>query len=298
MRPPLPLLFLALTLAAPCLRAQKDASFERRPLGLSLTVDAGLLIPDAKQAAFYSGRPENSNKLDHVLKSELYGTQIWNSLVDRGEISPSAIPDYSAFQVAEYATMYYKLTYQLGVGIRYDYRSHWGWFLRFDYSQLAAAGQFQLSSDNGTGILGSRQYVTGDIYGHEKRIHIDFALLKRIPLTDRLDLEVDLGFNFNNTKVLDNAISIGGGTYSILDVYGGREPTSTTGTYEYINEGTVGIGGFGSIAVGYVVAGATIDLGYTCYYTQTKFRDYNEDDAFAWQHIVFARFNINNFKFF
>lgn len=300
MRSPLPLLLLALLLAAPSLQAQRSlpSGYEKRPSGLALTLDAGLLVANDKQADFYSGRPENPNKLDNILHSELYGTQIWNSLVDRGEISPSAIHDYGEFQVAEYPKMYYKLAYQLGVGFRYDYNSMWGWFLRFDYSQLNAAGQFQLSSNNGTGILGSNQYVTGDIFGREKRIHIDFALLKRIPLSPRLDMEIDLGFNFNNTKVLENAISIGGGTYSILDVWGGREPTSTTGTYEYMNQGTIGYGGFGSLAVGYVVSGATIDLGYTCYYTQTKFLDYNEEDAFALQHIIFVRFNVNNFKFF
>lgn len=299
MRAPLPLLLIVFFAATPAAWAQKSAraDFEKRPSGLSLTIDAGMLVANDKQADFYSGRPENPNKIEQVLKSEQYGTQIWNSLVDRGEISPSAIHDYGEFQIAEYPKMYYKVAYQLGVGFRYDYDSHWGWFLRFDYGQLNAAGQFQLSSNNGTGILGSRQYVTCDIFGREKRIHIDFALLKRIPLSPRLDLEVDLGFNFNNTKVIENAMTVGGSTYSILDVWGGREPTSTTGTYEYMNQGTVGYGGFGSLAVGYVIAGATIDMGYTCYYTQTKFIDYNEDDAFALQHIVFVRFNINNFKF-
>ena len=300
MRAPLALLLLVFfaAMSSICAQTSLPSGFEKRPLGLSLTLDAGMLVANNKQADFYSGRPGNPNTIERVLKSEQYGTQIWNSLVNRGEISPSAIHDYGEFQIAEYPKMYYKLAYQLGVGFRYDYNSRWGWFLRFDYSQLNAAGQFQLSSNNGIGILGSNQYVTGDIFGREKRIHIDFALLKRIALSSRLDLEIDMGFNFNNTKVQENAISIGGGTYSILDVWGGREPTSTTGTYEYMNQGTIGYGGFGSLALGYVVDGATIDLGYTCYYTQTKFLDYNEEDAFALQHIVFLRFNVNNFKFF
>ena len=31
---------------------------------------------------------------------------------------------------------------------------------------------------------------------------------------------------------------------------------------------------------------------------QTKYKGYNDNDAYALQHTVFLRFNINNFSFF
>lgn len=300
MKQPLYLLLLSLLILSLPLQAQKKKSAPEahRMSGLYLNVDAGLLIPNSKQADFYSGRPGNSNTIDRVLHSETYGTQIWSSLVDGGHISPSAIGDYSQLQVVEYPHMYYRLTYQLGVGFRYVYESGWGWLLRFDYSQLTAAGQFNLSSNNGTGVLGSRQFVTCDIFGIERRTLIDFGVAKRIPLTSLVDLEIDFGFDLNSTHVKQNGIRVVGRTYSILDIWGGYPPSSYTGTYEYLNEGRIGIGGFGSMAVSYLSKVGSIDLGYSCYYMQTKYTNYNENDAYALQHTVFLRFNVNNFKFF
>lgn len=300
MKQPLYLLLLSLLILSLPLQAQKKKSAPEahRMSGLYLNVDAGLLIPNSKQADFYSGRPGNSNTIDRVLHSETYGTQIWSSLVDGGHISPSAIGDYSQLQVVEYPHMYYRLTYQLGVGFRYVYESGWGWLLRFDYSQLTASGQFNLSSNNGTGVLGSRQFVTCDIFGIERRTLIDFGIAKRIPLTSLVDLEIDFGFDLNSTHVKQNGIRVVGRTYSILDIWGGYPPSSYTGTYEYLNEGRIGIGGFGSMAVSYLSKVGSIDLGYSCYYMQTKYTNYNENDTYALQHTVFLRFNVNNFKFF
>lgn len=294
--------FLLLLLLPVVLPAQDRLS------GLSLTVDAGLLVPNAKQAGFYSGREGCPNTISRVLHSEQYGTQIWNSLVNQGLISPSAIHDYREFTIAEYPSMYYKLTYQLGVGIRYDYKNNWGWLLHFDYSQVAAAGQFLLSSSNGTGILGSSQYINCDMYGVEKRIFIDFAIARRVPMSKQMELEIDFGLDFNNTKVLQQDIRVGGQECSVLDVWGGRSPEMTTGTYEYMNQGRMGWGGFASVAMCYNFDGASVDVGYTMYHTQTRYADYNDAAeggyldrwlaSAALQHNVFLRFNINNFSFF
>ena len=300
MKHSLSLLLILLLVGILPLQAQKKkhSTAPSRITGLSVSVDAGLLIPNAKQANFYSGRPGNENTIDRVLRSEQYGNQIWSSLVDQQLISPSAIPSYSAFRIAEYANMYYKLTYQIGVGLRYDYNSGWGWKLRFDFSQVTAAGQFQLSSDNGVGIPGRPQYITCDIFGLEKRILIDFLISKRIPLTQIIDLELSAGVDLNNTKVTENAMRIAGRTYSILDVWGGRPPDAGAGSYDYINQGGIGYGGIASVALSYALPGASVDFGYAVYYMQTKYIGYNDNDCFALQHNIFFRFNINNFSFF
>ena len=296
----LPILLIMLLAATTPLQAQKKKphAAPSRITGLSVSVDAGLLIPNAKQANFYSGRPGNDNTIDRVLRSEHYGNQIWSSLVNQQLISPSAIPSYSAFRISEYADMYYKLTYQIGVGLRYDYDSGWGWKLRFDFSQLTAAGQFLLSSDNGVGIPGRPQYVACDIFGLEKRILIDFLISKRIPLSNVIDLELSAGVDVNNTKVTENAMRIAGHTYSILDVWGGQYPYPGAGSYEYINQGGIGFGGIASVALSYALPSASVEFGYAAYYVQTKYLGYNDQDCFALQHNIFLRFSINNFKFF
>ena len=106
------LFLIALLVCAMPLQAQKQkkkasSTPQQHLSGLGVSINAGLLIPNAKQANFYSGRPGNENTIDRVLRSEQYGTQIWTSLVNQGLISPSAIPSYSAFTIAEYPDMYY-----------------------------------------------------------------------------------------------------------------------------------------------------------------------------------------------
>ena len=297
------LAILALILVVSPVWAQKKKSAQTiKPLsGPYITVDAGLLVPSDKQANFYNGGSGTPNRLERVLLSEMYGTQIWNDLVNQGLISPSAIPDYGAFRVEEYANMYYRLTFQLGIGFRYVYDNGWGWLMRFDMSEMTAAGQFLLSSNNGTGILGSNDYVKCGIYGRERRVLIDLGISKRIPLTQTMDLDINAGFDVNNTKVEKNDIRVPdsrGKTYSILDVWGGQTPYPGIGTYEYINQGGIGIGYFGTVALSYKVPMGAIDFGYTYYYMQTKFRDFNEEDCYAPQHTIFFRFNLNNFSFF
>lgn len=291
-------LFIAISPAQAQKKKKAPANYAKPLSGLYLNVDAGLLIPNDKQSNFYCGRPNVPNDLRRVLNSQMYGTQIWNNLVSQQLISPSAIHDYGELRVAEYADMYYKLSFQLGFGFRYVRDNGWGWLMRFDFADVTAAGQFLIDATNGTGILGQNQYVTCGIFGREKRIFIDFGIAKRIPLTNLLDLEIDFGFDVNNIKVSQNAISVGGQTYSILDVWDGRTPEMGTGTYEYINQGALGIGGFATIALSRRLPSGALDLGYTCAYMQTKYRTYNETDCYAPQHTIFLRFNLNNFSFF
>lgn len=297
------LLLSAFLLSTP-LHAQKKKNASSvdvsRLRGLYVSVDAGLLVADSKHAQFYSGNPAvTNNTIDRVLRSEQYGNDIWNNLVNASLISPSAIGSYRDFQVVEYPTnMYYKLTYQIGVGIRYVKQNQWGWMLRFDYSQLSAAGRFNISSDNGTGVLGANQYITCDVFGIEKRTLIDFGILKRVPFSDMIDLEFAVGFDLNSTTVQNNAMRIAGHTYKILDVWGGNTPTLGMPAYEYMNEGRVGIGGFGSVAVSYLCNVGSIDLGYNLYYMQTRLADFCADNPYALQHNIFLRFSINKIKFF
>ncbi|MBQ0016993.1 MAG: hypothetical protein KBT04_08430 [Bacteroidales bacterium] len=267
--------------------------------GLSVSVDAGLLVPNDKQANFYRGTSDCPNTIERVFHSQAYGEQMWQNLKNKGYLQ--GIGSYHELEVAEYPDMYYKLTYQIGLGIRYDYPSGWGWLLRFDYSQLTAAGQFLLYNAPGAGVMTNQdRYVNCPIAGVESRIYIDFAISKRFVLGGNFELEADLGFNFNNTKVKSHDIQIGGSNYSILDVWGGHNDLyAGIGSYEYVNQGGLGIGGFGTLALSYVIPGTgSIDLGYSCYDTQTVYTDYNKSDAYALQHVVFVRLNINGFSLF
>ena len=273
-------------------RSQSDGQ------GLSLFVDAGMLMPNAKQANFYNGRSDRPNTIMRVLHSSSYGTAIWQSLKDGGYIT-DAVGNYNNLQVAEWADMYYKTTYQMGFGLRYGYDGGWGWLVRVDYSRLTAAGEWLLSRDNGTGIISDQgRYVRCAIWGIENRILIDLALTKRFVIDDSWGISVEAGVNFNNTKVKEHEIEIVGNNYSILDIWDGATPYDGIGTYEYVNQGGVGYGGFFTLAASYEVPGyGSLDVGYSCYYMQTRFPAYNPDDAFALQHVVFLRANLYNFIF-
>ena len=266
--------------------------------GLSAFVDGGLLIPNAKQANFYDGRDGRPNTISRVLHSQAYGEQIWGSLKNQGYLQ--GVDNYSQITLADYPDMYYKLTYQIGMGFRYDYDNGLGWLLRFDYSTLTAAGVFHINNTASATVLTNQgQYINCNMVGRENRIYIDFAVLKRFALGGGLELELSAGFNFNNTKVKEHSMQIGGHDYSILDIWGTDNLYAGVGTYEYINQGGIGYGALGGVALSYAISGVgSADIGYTCYYTKTVYKQYNESDAFAMQHVVSLRVNLNNFSFF
>ncbi len=287
---------LAALLAMTSALADDDGVPRRGYSGLSVFANAGTVWADGTNANFYSGRPGNVNTILRVLHSETYGTQIWNDLKNSGLIS-DAVGNYSQLTVSEYPEMYYRTSWQIGLGIRYDYENGFGWLLRFDMMRLRATGAFNLSSTNGTGILsGNHQYIRCGMLGKEDRINIDLALTRTVDLGGNLCLELDLGLNLNNAKVKENLMEINGSTYSILDVWNGQSPSSSTGSYEYVNQGGLGWGVFMSGLVGYRIEGmGAIKAGYTCYHTKTNLKGYN---SWGWHHSLFVRFEINNFSFF
>ena len=288
-------LALAMLMATSAALADDDGVPRPGPTGLSVFANAGAVWADGVNANFYSGRPENANTINRVLHSNSYGTQIWNDLRTDGLIS-SAIGSYNELQVIEYPEMYYRTSYNIGLGLRYDYASGFGWLLRFDMWRLEAIGAFNLSSNNGTGILSSNhQYIRCGMLGQEDRISIDLALTRTVDLGGGLCLEVDLGASLNNTKVKDNLIEVGGGTWSILDVWDGQSPDYGVGSYEYINQGGIGYGFFASLLIGYQVPGlGALKIGYTCAQNRIVLQHYT---AWGWHHSLGVRIEINNFSF-
>lgn len=282
---------VALTLAASAL-----ADDGKPPsTGLSVFANANAYWGASNAAAFYDGSPNSLNTIDRVLHSNTYGTQIWQNLKTAGLIS-DAVGGYNQLQVAEYPTrMRYRISYQIGLGFRYDYPSRFGWLLRFDLAKLLAEGAFNLSASNGTGQLGSNQYVRCGILGKEDRINIDLALTKTVPLGNNLELEIDLGGSLINAKVKDNLIEVAGSTYSILDRWNGNTPDDGVAGYEYINQGRIGYGVFTSLMLGYRVEGiGAIRIGYTCSHARISFEDRK---CWGWQHTFGIRVEMNNFSF-
>lgn len=287
----------AIILAMTMLAATALADDGKPPsTGLSVFANAGAYFASDITAGFYDGRPENANSIVRILNSNTYGTQIWTDLVNSGRIRPSAISDYSQLRIEEYPPdMDYRIAYQVGLGIRYDYPSGFGWLLRFDLANLQAQGMFNLSATNGTGQLGTDQYITCGILGKEKRISIDLALTHTVALSHLIDLEIDLGASLVNTKVEDNLIEVNGRTYSILDRWGGLTPNYGVAAYDNnVNQGGIGYGVFSSILIGYRVPSiGAIKVGYTCYQTKTVLQGYT---AWGWQHMLGIRIEMNNFS--
>ena len=288
-----------LILTAIMLAASANADDGKPPssryTGLSVFADAGAYWADNATANFYSGRDGNANTIERVLHSEQYGIPIWQNLTTQGLIS-SAVGNYNQLQVVEYPNMYYRLSFQYGMGIRYDYPSGIGWLLRFDMARANAIGAFNLSTNNGTGILsGNGQYIRCGMFGQEDRINIDFAITANTNIGGNMTLELDLGAQVNNTKVKENAMEIGGISYSILDIWDGQSPYYGAGEYEYINQGGIGWGLFASALLGYHIDGVgAIKAGYTCYHSKITLKGYT---AMGWHHMVGIRFEMNNFSF-
>ena len=289
------LLIITALMLASSATATDDGKPPSRYTGLSVFADAGTIWADRNTADFYSGRPTNANTIDRVLHSQTYGMQIWQNLTTAGLIS-SAVGGYDQLQVVEYASMYYRTSLFYGLGLRYDYASGFGWLLRFDLAQLQALGAFNISATGGTGLLGYDQYVRCGIMGREDRINIELALTRSVRLSDAVDLELDLGGGFVNTKVRENMMEIAGVSYSILDVWDGRTPDAGVASYEYINQGGVGYSLFASAMLGYSIDGVgSVRAGYTCSHAKVVLQGYS---AWGWVHMINLRFEMNNFDIF
>ncbi len=261
--------------------------------GFSVTIDAGATYAGKTHANFYSGVPENTNTIERVIHSEAYGEAIWNNLVDQGMISPSAIQTYKQLKVAEYANMRYSITYQFGIGFRYDFEeSNTALFARFDYSKLTAKGGFNLYSGASTSTLSNvNQYISCGIWGTESRTYIDLGMSKAIPIGPILHFVADIGLNINHIRVQSNDMEIGGATYSILDIWGGEYPMMNSHSYEYYQTG-IGFGVFVAPCLRLMLPGSmAADLGVSCYYNKINLPKYND---FAPQFTLFVRFILNN----
>ena len=265
--------------------------------GLSLTVDFGLFKASSATANFYNGNPNNVNTLQRVLYSETYGNSIWNNLTEQNLIG-SSVANYNQITVAEYGNMYYQAAIQLGLGFRYDfYGINWGWLAKFDYSKLHAIGATLLNSGHNTAYLTNQNaYVNCPTSGAEERIYIDLGVFHKFRLKNRTDIELAVGANVNNTKVVSSDIQIGGISYSILDIWGGQSPSSYVGTYPYVNQGGLGYGAFSSLTLNLnLPAGTAVSIGYTLHYNRVNLTGY---ETFAFHHAVNLNFALNNFIFF
>lgn len=289
------LLFFLLLSPSLCFSQKSDAA---RLRGLSLTVDFGVLKADNFHANFYNGNPDNANTLLRILHSESYGHGIWNNLSENDLIS-SSIANYNELTVAEYGDMMYKLAIQLGMGFRYDFEnSEWGWLTQFNYAKLHAQGLILLNSgrNNSYTLTNQDAYVNCPATGVEERIYIDLGIFRKFSLSNGLDLEMSLGGNVNNTKVESSDVQIGGISYNILDIWNGQSPSSYVGTYEYVNQGGIGYGGFAGISVGFTLpAGTAMSVGYTFNYNKVNLEGYG---SFAAHHSLRLNVAINNFSFF
>ena len=188
------ILTLAMLAASATADDGKPPSSRQRDTGLGVFVNANGYWSSDNTANFYSGRPTATDKaggIYRILKSNTYGHEIWQDLRTNRRIS-DAVGSERDFIIAEYPQMYYRLSYQIGIGIRYDYASGFGWLLRFDLAKLRAQGQWNLDATNGTGQLGYDRYVPCGITGIEDRINIDFAITRSVALTRSLDLELEV----------------------------------------------------------------------------------------------------------
>ncbi len=265
--------------------------------GLSLNVGIGVLKANDFHANFYNGAPDNANTLLRILHSETYGHQIWNNLTNQDLIG-SSVGSYNQLTVAEYGDMYYRIAVQLGIGFRYDLEGDkWAWALKFDYAKLDALGAVLLNSGHSSVYLTDQnRYVVCPTRGEEERIYFDLGIIRKIGLSNGLNLELAAGGNLNNTKVESSDIEIGGITYSILDIWGGQSPSSYVGSYEYVNQGGIGYGAFLSLGLGYTLTkGSAVSINYTFHYNRVNLQGF---DKAAPHHSLRLNIAVNNFSLF
>ena len=100
----------------------KPPSSTQRNTGLAVFAEANAYWASDVTANFYSGTPtatDNTGGIYRILHSNTYGRQIWQDLRTNRLIT-DAVGDYTMLTVAEFPQMHYRISYQIGLGIRYD----------------------------------------------------------------------------------------------------------------------------------------------------------------------------------
>ncbi|HCT84188.1 MAG: hypothetical protein A2X11_12970 [Bacteroidetes bacterium GWE2_42_24] len=266
------------------LKEKEDAEARGWAFGLNL----GMVIPSNYSANFYNGADANENNLGRILNNTYY----------KQKITEYIGYNYTGWEIPE--SMPYKMAMDVGLYTRYSLDSRHGFFAQVTYHKLEANDLFLLRLDVPQSTNIDPVYIECPIVGQEERTHIDLGYFKEMPLAEKIRLNIEVGFNLNNTLVKTNKIQIRNLTgtdtgleYSIK--YDGDRPLGDydSGNVYDIRQGGIGFGAFGGGTIRFLFSKKiSFDPGFNLYFSKIALEGYND---FKPQFTFFARIIMTDF---
>jgi len=234
-----------------------ESCLERR--GLEYGGIAGFYFAGQGTAGFYSGKPENENNVNYILKNQYRYDEIYNLLDVNDTVFVREYPE----------KMKYTPAFSFGLFVKYDLNCHTGIYVQFSYARLKAKDVVSFEVD-------PKEYLTEPdirlfpIYGVEERNMIDLGFTHAFGDNKVARMLIGGGINMNNTLVKEHILRIEDKPYSLVNVYGSNPyvPGGTQQAYE-MRQGGIGFGIFGTLGARIEFSPAiALEPGFTFYYKQ------------------------------
>ncbi|MDD3877041.1 MAG: hypothetical protein PHT69_10495 [Bacteroidales bacterium] len=198
-------------------------------LGLQVGISVGLYLPDNQTANYYNSTKDN--RLYHVIMDYPYNYQ--------------ALREYYNYEVhldSNYLPRNMKFTPALNLtfAVNYFFNPNNIFIFDFSYAKLTSNDAFFLVIEDLSNLTTEPVLAMGKIWGKEERMNINIGYGRSFGKPKRIKPFWEIGFNINDTRVLENKASIAGFTYDIRDPYN---------QYYGLKEGGIGMGFFASQCV-------------------------------------------------
>lgn len=221
--------------------------------GFYLGANIGLYFANKNTAQYYNGAGVNG--VDSVINHSYNYPQIREKL------------NYD-FRLAELPTkMRYNPSLLFGLNARYSIKN-FGIFANFNITKLKTKDIFTIEVLDPANTLSEKIYRQETISGSEQRAIIDLGFNYIFKSKGIVRPFIELGVNINDTKFLDNKISIEGLDFNIVNYYY---------SYYHLEQGGIGIGAFAGLGAEMTFSEfITIDPRINLYYTKINLGDYDE----------------------
>jgi len=285
-------ILLAITTQAQITTESSDDEYSGMEAGLNV----GVYLGNRNTANFYNGagqQEDEMNSADNILYNIHYVNQINEVLEQNG--FPYLLHEGEYYM--EYPTnMVYSPSIYAGLTGRYWLNRKFGISLSMNVSRLTTRDNFLIHVPNEIPTNKEPLYIIGTIAGQEDRVNIDFGIINKFPISDKMNFIMEYGFNFNNTSVQFNKIEIYG---LVLDImYKGPNdyvPGGNQQLYSTFTQGGLGYGGYLTPGLQFNFnENISVDLVSQFYYTHISLEHYSN---WGFQWVPYVRFNFTRLFF-
>jgi hypothetical protein len=229
---------------------------------------AGFYIPGNGTAGFYSGKPENENSANYIMKNKYWYEDIYR-----------LTGAYDTVFIREYpGRMRYNPAFSFGLFVKYDIDCRKGFYLQFHYVKLTAKDIITFEVDPPIDYLAEPDIRHYPVIGIEERNMMDLGFTYALGNNPASRLILGGGINMNNTLVKESVLRIEDKPFNMVNIYSGGQtyvPGAALQSYE-MRQGGIGFGIFGTIGGRFEFSQAiAIEPGIAVYYKQINLESYS-----------------------